>query len=61
MITRAPVYNPPNGVLTPEAEFTAVLEKDPVVGIELTKEPNILQAPSAIISWLASTGLPPAK
>ena len=26
-----------------------------------TKEPRILQIPKATISWLASTGLPPAK
>lgn len=49
------------GVLTPLAEFTAVLLNDPVVGMDWTKEPNKLQTPRAIISWLASTGFPPAK
>ena len=59
-MTSAPVYTPPSGVRTPLALFTAVREKEPVVGIELTKEPITLQTPSAIISWLASTGFPPA-
>ena len=36
------------------------LENDPVVGIEDTKDPIRLQIPNAIISWLASTGFPPA-
>ena len=40
--------------------LTAVLEKDPVVGMDWTKEPKMLQSPSATISWLASTDLPPA-
>ena len=47
-------------VLTPDAELTAVLENDPVVGIDETNEPTMLHAPNAIISWLASTGFPPA-
>ena len=37
------------------------LEKEPVVGIACTKEPRMLQIPKATISWLASTGFPPAK
>ena len=40
--------------------FNSIYLKDPVVGIDLTNEPNILLQPSAISSWLASTGLPPA-
>ena len=36
------------------------LEKDPVVGMAWTKDPKMLQMPSATISWLASTGFPPA-
>ena len=40
--------------------LTAVLEKEPVVGMDWTKEPKMLQSPSATISWLASTDLPPA-
>ena len=37
------------------------LEKEPVVGMEEKKEPMMLQAPRAIISWLASRGFPPAR
>ena len=51
---------PPKVVRTPDAELTAVLENEPVVGIEDTKEPITLQIPRAIISWLASIGFPPA-
>ena len=36
------------------------LENEPVVGMEEKKDPTMLQAPSAIISWLASKGFPPA-
>jgi hypothetical protein len=31
---------------------------EPVMGMEERKEPNMLQRPKAIISWLASSGLP---
>ena len=48
------------GVFTPLELLTAVLEKDPVVGMDWTKLPRRLQIPSATISWLASTVLPPA-
>lgn len=37
-------------VLAPEALLTAVLVKDPVTGIELTREPIILPKPRAISS-----------
>ena len=37
------------------------LEKEPVVGMEEKKEPMMLHAPRAIISWLASRGFPPAR
>ena len=76
IMTRAPVNNPPAWVFTPLAQLTAVLEfschldqirfsqvhleNDPVVGIDEKNDPIILQAPSAIISWLASKGFPPA-
>ena len=60
-MTKAPVHKQPNVVLTPEAELTAVLEKDPVIGMAETKELMKLQIPKATISWSASTGLPPAK
>ena len=49
------------GVLTPLELLTAVLENDPVVGMDWTKLPRRLQIPRATISWLASTVLPPAK
>ena len=48
--TRAPVNIPPAGVFTPLAEFTAVLENDPVVGKDCTKDPAKLHNPSASIS-----------
>ena len=48
--TRPPVKIPPAGVLTPLAEFTAVLENDPVVGKDCTKDPAKLHNPSASIS-----------
>ena len=76
IMTRAPVNKPPAWVFTPLAQLTAVLqffvflfrsdlnqdhlENDPVVGMEEKNEPMMLQAPSAIISWLASKGFPPA-
>ena len=50
IITRDPVQIPPPGVLTPLAQLTAVLENDPVVGIDCTNEPKKLQSPRAIIS-----------
>lgn len=43
---------------TPLALLTAVREKDAVTGYDDTKEPNILLAPKAIISWLASIRWP---
>ena len=52
---------PPMVVRTPLAELTAVREKEPVVGMDEKNEPKKLQKPRAIISWLASTGLPPAR
>ena len=48
--TNKPVTIPPAGVLTPLVELTAVLEKDPVVGIDWTNDPTILHKPRAIIS-----------
>jgi len=56
--TRLPVIMPLIGVLTPDALLTAVRVKLPVVGIDLTKLPNMLQSPSASISWLASRVFP---
>ena len=49
-MTKAPVHKQPNVVLTPEAELTAVLEKDPVIGMAETKELMKLQIPKATIS-----------
>lgn len=51
---------PPKGVLTPEALFTALLEKDPATGIEWKNEPITLHSPRANISCVASRGIPRA-
>lgn len=48
--TKDPVKIPPNVVRTPLVLFTAVLVKDPVVGIEDTNDPKMLHKPRAIIS-----------
>lgn len=56
--TRDPVKIPPKVVRTPLVLFTAVRVKEPVVGIEDTKEPRMLQRPKAIISWFASIVFP---
>lgn len=55
------VKTPPNVVTTPEALFRAVRVKDPVVLIDLMKEPPILQQPKAINSCVASTDFPFAE
>lgn len=52
---------PPAGVRTPDALFTAVRVKEPVTGMERTKEPIILPIPKAIISCVASTAFPLAE
>lgn len=52
------VYNPLNGVRTPETLFTALLEKDPETGIDCKKEPIKLQNPKVTISWVASRDFP---
>lgn len=59
--TRAPVKSPPSCVFTFDALLTAVRVKEPAVGMDLTKEPTMLQAPSAIISWVASKVFPFAE
>lgn len=51
---------PPKGVLTPEALFTALLEKDPVTGIEWKNEPTTLHNPRVSISCVASSRIPRA-
>lgn len=56
--TKIPVIIPPIGVFTPDALFTAVLVKLPVVGIDLTKLPITLQSPTANISCVASKVFP---
>lgn len=48
--TIRPVMTPQVVVLAPDALFTAVLVKEPVVGIEDTKEPKMLHIPRAISS-----------
>lgn len=60
-ITNKAVTTPAICVLAPEALLITVLVKDPVTGIDLTKEPIILQAPKAISSWLMSNVHPLAK
>lgn len=48
--TSKPVNMPPAGVLTPLVALTAVLEKDPVMGMDCTNDPTRLHKPSANIS-----------
>lgn len=49
---------PETVVLAPEALLIALLENDPVIGIERKNDPAILLAPRASNSWVASTILP---
>lgn len=60
-ITITPVRMPPNGVRTPLALLTAVRVNEPVTGIARTNEPNMLQHPNAISSWVASMERPFAR
>ncbi len=46
----SPVTQPPNGVLTPEAELMADRPNEAVTGIDPTKEPTNWHTPNAIIS-----------
>lgn len=55
---KLPVKIPPRGDFTPDAWFTAVLVKEPVTGIERTKDPIMLQIPSANISCVTSKDFP---
>lgn len=55
-----PEYKPCKGVRTPLACATADLVKAPVAGMACTKDPNMLQRPRDIISWVASTTSPAA-
>lgn len=48
--TMKEVKIPASGVLTPEALLTAVLVKEPVMGIERTNELKMLHRPKANIS-----------
>lgn len=52
---------PPKGVLTPDALFTALLEKEPVTGMEWKKAPTVLHRPRVSISWVASRDWPRAE
>lgn len=54
------VYIPPNVVLTPDALFTAPLERAPDTGTDWTNEDAMLQIPRANISCVASTAFPSA-
>lgn len=56
-----PVMMPQAVVLAPEALLTALLVKEPVTGIEETKEPIMLHIPKASSSCVASKDLPLAK
>jgi hypothetical protein len=51
--TKMPVNKEANGVLTPDTDFMAVREKEPVEGYAPTKEPMRFENPMAIISWLS--------
>lgn len=53
-----PVKAPPRVVSTPLALLTAVLVKEPVVGMDMKNDPSRLHVPSANISWVASTVRP---
>lgn len=59
--TIRPVITPHVVVFAPDALFTAVLVKEPVMGIEDTNEPKTLHTPRAISSCVASRGLPLAE
>jgi len=51
-----PEYKPAIGVCIPLALLTALRVNAPVVGIDKTKLPNMLQRPSVSISCVALTG-----
>lgn len=61
IITHSPVHNPPIGLCTPLASFTADLEKDPEMGIAPKNDPTTLLAPNANISCVASILCPHEK
>jgi len=46
------VTTPAKGVLTPDLDFKAVRENDPVAGYAPKQEPTVFVTPIAISSWL---------
>lgn len=59
--TIIPVITPQVVVLAPDALLSAVLVKEPVMGIDETKELTMLHRPRAITSCVASSGFPLAE
>lgn len=53
-----PVYKLPNCVATPLAWFTALLEKEPVMGIAPMNDPRMFETDNVNSSCVASTDSP---
>lgn len=56
--TMRPVMMPHAEVRAPDALLTAVLVKEPVIGMDMTQEDMMLANPKAINSWEASSVCP---
>jgi hypothetical protein len=51
-MTTIAVTTPPSGVRTPDFDFKAEREKEPVAGYAPKQEPMVFVIPMAINSWL---------